>query len=113
MSGARKLNRETLIEFLVERGFDRDVLTNFCSDSWLVEIAERQLYADPEDESGFEEDARDLTDSRDKGELRCEISDGIAEFLKNGGSIDWVEEVDVNEPGEAGNSWAKERRAYD
>ena len=113
MSSARELNRETLIEFLVERGFDRDVLTHFCSDAWLLEIAERQLYADPEDDSGFEEDARDLLDTRDKGELRCEISDAVDEFLKSGGSIDWVEEVEVSEPGEAGESWAKERRAYE
>jgi hypothetical protein len=113
MSSARELNRETLIEFLVERGFDRDVLTQFCSDSWLAEIAERQLYADPEDDAGFEEDARDLLDMRSKGDLRCEITDSVEEFLSNGGSIDWVEEVDVNEPGEAGESWAKERRAYE
>lgn len=113
MSSATKLNRETLIEFLVERGLDRDVLTNFCSDAWLLEIAERQLYADPDDEAGFEEDARDLMDTRDKGQLRCEISQAIDEFLSKGGSIDEVAEVEVTEPGEAGQSWAKERRAYE
>ena len=112
MSSAKELSRETLIDFLERSGFDRDVLTNFCSDSWLLEIAERQLYANPEEEQEDNDEFLWAVEPP-KCDQREDIDAEIERFLSEGGSIDAVEEVDVEEPSEAGNNWAKERRAYD
>lgn len=112
MSSAKELSRETLIDFLTRSGFDRDVLTNFCSDSWLLEIAERQLYANPDDE---QEDESEFVWAVEppKSDQREDIAAEIEKFLSAGGRIDAVQEVDVEEPSEIGNNWARERRADD
>ena len=114
MSGASELSRDTLIDFLTGRGFDRDVLTNFCSDSWLLEIAERQLFANPEDEDGQEEtDEFVWVVEPPKEDQRERIAAEIERFLREGGEINELDGVDVDEPSEAGSNWAKERRVDD
>jgi hypothetical protein len=113
MSGASELSRDTLIDFLTGRGFDRDVLTNFCSDSWLLEIAERQLFANPDDEEEQEADEFVWVAEPPKEDQRDKIATEIERFLSEGGEVDELDGVDVDEPGEAGSNWAKERRVDD
>jgi hypothetical protein len=110
MRSVKKLDRETIIEFLAgKHGYDREVLSNFCSDAWLVDIAERQLFVNPDEEI---EQPTDEPDPRvldvPKAWLRCEIEKAIKEFLENGGEIEVVPAVHQEVPGEAGNIWAKE-----
>jgi hypothetical protein len=113
MSSATELSRDTLIDFLTGRGFDRDVLTNFCSDSWLLEIAERQLFANPEDEEEQEKDEFVWVAEPPKEDQREMIAAEIEKFLGAGGAIDELAVIDVEEPSEAGSKWARERRADD
>ena len=110
MRSVKKLDRETIIEFLAgKHGYDREVLTSFCSDDWLIDIAERHLFVNPAeeaDEVGDEPDPRVL--DVPKAWLRCEIEKAIEEFLANGGEVEVVPAVHQEVPGEAGNIWAKE-----
>ena len=110
MQGVKDLSREEIIEFLAgKHGYDREVLTKFCSDAWLFDIAERQLFANPDDEA---EDVLDEPDPRvleiPKAVLRAEINEAVDEFLDLGGEIEAVPEVNQEVPGEAGSYWAKE-----
>jgi 6-phosphogluconolactonase/glucosamine-6-phosphate isomerase/deaminase len=111
MEKVNQLPRETLIDYLVKQhGYDWDVLTNFCSDEWIVEIAERQLFANPDEEE--EEEFLDEPDIRileaPKSELREEITDSVEEFLNSGGEIEVLNSVNQEAEGEAGTVWAKE-----
>jgi hypothetical protein len=110
MRSVKKLDRETIIEFLAgKHGYDREVLANFCSDDWLIDIAERQLFVNPEEEIEQSTDEPDpLVLDVPKAWLRCGIEKAVEEFLANGGEIEVVPAVHQEVPGEAGNIWAKE-----
>lgn len=113
MEKVNQLPRETLIDYLVQQhGYDWDVLTNFCSDEWIVEIAERQLFANPDEEEEEEEEFLDEPDIRvldeAKSELREQINDSIEQFLKKGGEIEVLKSTNEEAEGEAGTVWAKE-----
>ena len=110
MQIVKELSRETIIEFLAgKHGYDREVLTNFCSDAWLIDIAERQLFVNPDEEVEQTADELDpLVLDAPKARLRCEVEKSVEEFLANGGEIEVVPAVHQEVPGEAGNIWAKE-----